>query len=231
MAKTVALIPARGGSKGIPYKNIVHLAGKPLLSHTIHAAQCSQVFNNIYVSSDDAQILDVAQNDGAAIICRNPALAQDHSPTNPVIQEFIEHEALLSDDVIVLLQPTSPLRNAEHIQAALNLFREYGECAALKSVCAADSKYIYAFVGADPYLTPLVPELAKISRRQDLPAIYLPNGAIYIFTVASFLREQAIPQNNVIAYVMSDVDSIDIDVPQDLQQAEFYFSQRQRDLQ
>lgn len=230
MAKTIALIPARGGSKGIPHKNIALLAGKPLLSHSIQAAQAAQMFDGIYVSSDDEQILAVAKEYGAAIICRNPALAQDHSPTNPVIQEFIEQQKLDKDDVIVLLQPTSPLRTAEHIQAALTLFKECADCAALKSVCAADNKYLYAFLGADPYLTPAMPEYMKISRRQDLPAIYLPNGALYIFTVKHFQRQQAIPQDAVIAYKMSELDSIDIDTPDDLEKAEFYLAKRQRDI-
>jgi CMP-N,N'-diacetyllegionaminic acid synthase len=229
MAKTIALIPARGGSKGILHKNIALLAGKPLLSHSILAAQQAKVFDAIYVSSDDAQILAVAKEYGAAIVCRNPALAQDHSPTNPVIEEFIALQKLERDDVIVLLQPTSPLRKAEHIQAALQLFKQYADCAALKSVCAADNKYLYAYLGADPYLTPVVPEYMKFSRRQDLPSIYLPNGAVYIFTVGNFQCTQAIPQENILAYKMSEIDSVDIDTPADLEMAEFYLAKRQRD--
>lgn len=231
MAKTIALIPARGGSKGIPQKNIVNLAGKPLLSHTIHAAQAARVFDAIYVSSDDSQILAVAEADGAATIRRHPDLAQDHSPTNPVIQECIEQQSLARDDIIILLQPTSPLRTAGHIQASLTLYSQHQSCNALISVCAADNKYLYAYMGADPYLTPAMPEYAKISRRQDLPNIYLPNGAIYIFSVANFQCEQAIPDSKVIAYVMPEADSIDIDTLEDLKRAELYFSQRQRDLQ
>ncbi|GGY72343.1 hypothetical protein GCM10011613_16640 [Cellvibrio zantedeschiae] len=231
MAKTIALIPARGGSKGIPQKNIANLAGKPLLSHTIHAAQAAQIFDEIYVSSDDAQILTVAENNGAAIIRRHPDLAQDRSPTNPVIQECIEKQGLLGEDIIVLLQPTSPLRTAQDIKASLKLYLGHQDCHALNSVCAADNKYLYAYLGADPYLIPAMPEFAKISRRQDLPKIYSPNGAIYIFSVANFQRHQAIPDTKVIAYVMSEDESIDIDTPDDLKRAELHFSQRQRDLQ
>ncbi len=228
MARTLALIPARGGSKGIPYKNIVNLAGRPLLSHSILAAKAAQVFNAIYVSSDDAQILAIAQQEGAATICRNPDFAKDHSPTDPVIQEFIEHQSLAADDVIVLLQPTSPLRTAQNIAASLEMYRQHKDCYALISVCAANNKYLYAYVGADPYLVPAMPEYAKISRRQDLPNIYLPNGAIYIFSVADFQREQTIPNSNVIAYVMCEAESLDIDEPADLNEAELYFSQRQQ---
>jgi len=231
MAKTIALIPARGGSKGIPHKNIALLAGKPLLAHSILPAQEAKTFDGIFVSSDDAHILAAAETYGAATICRNPHLALDHSPTNPVIQEFIELQKLDGDDVIVLLQPTSPLRRAEHIQSALALFKQHSECAALMSVCAGDNKYLYAFSGADPYLTPLLPEFFKVSRRQDLPEIYLPNGAIYIFNVKNFQREQAIPKINIVAYVMPEEDSIDIDTPEDMKTAESYIAQRQRESQ
>ncbi len=229
MAKTIALIPARGGSKGIHQKNIASLSGKPLLSHSIRAAQEARVFDAIYVSSDDSQILAVADNDGAATIRRNPEYAQDHSPTHPVIQECIEKQHLIDSDIIVLLQPTSPLRKAQHIQASLKLYAEHPDCHALKSVCAADSKYLYAYLGADPYLTPAMPDYMKIPRRQELPQIYLPNGAIYIFSVASFQRAQTIPSTKVIAYIMSETDSIDIDTQADLEQAELYLSQGQRD--
>lgn len=220
MARILALIPARGGSKGIPQKNIANLAGKPLLWYSVDAAIKAQIFDAIYVSSDDEQILTVAEKYGAARFCRNPALAQDDSPTNPVIQEFIERQTLSADDVIVLLQPTSPLRTVEHIKAALDIFLQHKACSALKSVCRADSKYLYALTGADPYLTPLLPEYSQIARRQDLPEIYLPNGAIYIFSVASFQKYNAIPQQQVAAFIMSDAESIDIDTPEDLKKAE-----------
>lgn len=226
MSKVIALIPARGGSKGIPYKNIALLAGKPLIFYSISAAQAASVFDGIYVSSDDAKILSVAEKFGAALIHRNPASAQDHSPSNAVIEEFIAQQKLLSDDIIVLLQPTSPLRSSADIEAALSLFKQHPECATLISVCAADNKFLYAFLGADPYVKPVSPEHMKISRRQDLPSIYLPNGAVYIFTVSNFQREQSIPQENVIAYKMSAINSIDIDTQDDFEKAEFYLTKR-----
>jgi CMP-N,N'-diacetyllegionaminic acid synthase len=226
MSKTIALIPARGGSKGIQYKNIALLADKPLLSYSIVAAKAANVFDKIYVSSEDARILATAKEYGADLVDRSISLAQDHSSTNAVIEEFIAQQELKNEDIIVLLQPTSPLRTAEHIQSALKLFKNHTECAALKSVCAADNKYLYAFLGANPYLTPVSPTHMKISRRQDLPDIYLPNGAIYIFSVAQFQRNQSIPEINVIAYVMSEADSIDIDTHSDLEKAEFYLTKR-----
>ena len=226
MSKIIALIPARGGSKGIKYKNIVALAGKPLLSYSIIAAQQSEIFNAIYVSSDDAKILSVANDYNASLVHRSPKLAQDHSPTNDLIEEFITNLELADDDVIVLLQPTSPLRSAEHIKSAVTLFKQKPDCSALISVCAADNKYLYTYLSADSYLTPVSPEHMKISRRQDLPEIYLPNGAIYIFTVGNFKREKSIPENRLVAYVMSAEDSIDIDAQKDLDQAEIYFTQR-----
>lgn len=227
MSKLIAFIPARGGSKGIPYKNIASLVNKPLIAYSILAAQKSQLFDAIYVSSEDEKILAVAKEYGASLIDRNPQFAQDNSTTDSVIEEFISQQNVSDDDLIVLLQPTSPLRTAEHIKYAHELFKKHPQCDVLKSVCAGDNKYLYAFVGADPYLTSASPEYAKISRRQDLPDIYLPNGAIYIFSVAKFKRDNAIPDQRIIAYVMSDADSLDIDTQQDLEKAEFYLTQRE----
>lgn len=226
MSKNIALIPARGGSKGIPYKNIVSLGGKPLIAHTILAAQAANVFDDICVSSDDKKILAVANDYGVSAINRPLSLAQDNSSTDAVVAEFIQTQALAAEDIIVLLQPTSPLRSAKHITAALKLFKQHPACAVLKSVCAADNKYLYAYLGADPYLEPVAPQYFNISRRQDLPAIYLPNGALYIFTVANFQEAMAIPKIKTIAYEMSAFESIDIDTPADLDVAESYLAQQ-----
>ncbi len=220
MAKTVAFIPARGGSKGIPHKNIVNLAGKPLITYSILAAKNCRFIDSIYTSSDDEKILSVAAQAGSELILRSTDLAQDTTPTNPVITEFIKELGLTDDDIIVVLQPTSPLRKTSHIAEAITLFKSHPEARGLISVYVADNKYFYAYSGANPYLTPLMPEAFKVSRRQDLPSIYLPNGALYIFSVAEFMKEQKVPQTQVVAFVMSLEDSVDIDTPDDLLRAE-----------
>jgi CMP-N,N'-diacetyllegionaminic acid synthase len=227
MSKVLALIPARGGSKGIKQKNLAPLLGKPLIAYSIAAAQTSQVIDAIYVSSDDEAILAAGNNLGAAPIKRDPALAQDTSPTDPVIGEFIEREHLAAEDIIVLLQPTSPLRTAEHIREALIKYRTHPECRSLISVYEIDNKILKAYLGGGEFLAPIAGANTSYTRRQDLPPVFMPNGALYIFNVAEFLRENKIPRTQIIPYLMSTADSLDIDIPSDLVAAEAALLQRQ----
>lgn len=227
MSKVLALIPARGGSKGIKQKNLVPLLGKPLIAYSIAAAQASGVIDAIYVSSDDDAILTAGEDLGAVAIKRNPALAQDESPTDPVIGEFIAREHLAQDDIIVLLQPTSPLRTAEHIREALAAYKSNRSCRSLISVYEINNKVLKAYVGGGEFLAPLAGANTSYSRRQDLPSVFMPNGALYIFSVAEFMRENKIPRDQIIPYHMSEADSLDIDIPNDLVAAEAALLQRQ----
>lgn len=220
MNTVVALIPARGGSKGIKHKNIVDLASKPLLAYSIDAALESGVINRVYVSSDDDNILSVAKHYGAELIKRDPSLARDESPTDPAITEFIEKAQLQPKDIIVLLQPTSPLRTAQHIREALAEYRDFPTCRSLISVYELNNKYLKAYVGGGEFLHPVAGEHTSYTRRQDLPSLYMPNGALYIFSVAEFMREEKIPRTHIIPYLMSETESLDIDTPEDLQLAE-----------
>ncbi len=227
MSKVFALVPARGGSKGIKQKNLAPLLGKPLIAYSIAAARNSQVIDAIYVSSDDEAILAVGSDLGAAAIKRDPALAQDTSPTDPVIGEFIEREHLAPEDIIILLQPTSPLRTAEHIREAHAQYRARPDCRSLISVYEIDNKILKAYLGGGDFLAPLAGANTSYTRRQDLPPVFMPNGALYIFSVAEFLRENKIPRSQIIPYHMSEADSLDIDIPSDLVAAETALLQRQ----
>lgn len=228
MPKVFALVPARGGSKGIPQKNIAPLLDQPLIAYTLLAAQASGVIDHIYVSSDDDQILSIAHYYGAERLKRDPHLARDESPTDPVIGEFIHRIKPAAKDIIVLLQPTSPLRTAEHISEALAEFRDFPMCRSLISVYEISNKYMKAYAGGGEFLHPLAGEHTSYTRRQDLPSLYMPNGAIYIFKVEEFLREEKIPRTHTIPYLMSDNDSLDIDIPNDLTAAAERLSERQK---
>ncbi len=220
MPNVFALVPARGGSKGIPQKNIAPLLDQPLLAYTLQAAQEAGVIDTTYVSSDDDQILSVAHYYGAERLKRDPHLARDESPTDPVIAEFIHRIKPAGKDIIVLLQPTSPLRTAAHIREALAEFRDFPTCHSLISVYEISNKYMKAYVGGSEFLHPLAGEHTSYTRRQDLPSLYMPNGAIYIFKVDDFMREEKIPRTHIIPYLMSNYDSLDIDIPADLVIAE-----------
>lgn len=215
MPSVYALIPARGGSKGIKHKNICPLNGRPMLSYTIEAAQESGLFANIVVSSDDEETLTITRQHRANTDRRDPALAQDNTPMDIVIGDFIRKRQLVADAAIVLLQPTSPLRRAKHIVEAWRWFIE-NECDVLVSVYPIDNKVLKAYVVKDKFLLPIYNNESAYTRRQDLPGLFMPNGAIYIFTVASFQIGNCIPRTNILPFTMSEHDSLDVDSEDDL---------------
>jgi CMP-N,N'-diacetyllegionaminic acid synthase len=226
MPNIFALVPARGGSKGILQKNIVPLVDQPLLAYTLKAAQESGVIDSIYVSSDDDHILSVAHYYGAERIKRDPHLARDESLIDPVVAEFIHRIKPAGKDIIILLLPTSPLRTATHIREALAEFRDFPTCRSLISVCEINNQLMKAYVGGGEFLQPLAGAHSSYMRRQDLPSLYMPNGAISIFKVDEFMREEKIPRTHEIPYLMSDCDSLDVDTPADLLIAEQHLSKR-----
>lgn len=198
-----ALIPARGGSKGVKNKNIRNFRDKPLIRHTIDAAIESGVFHQIVVSSDSDRILSHCFD----VIChkRSADLAQDETPINAVIKDFFEH---YDTEQLMLLQPTSPLRTAQDIRQAIKYFT-YGKV--LISVTKRPSEALKGYVQKGNYMEPIY-EL-KSDRRQDLPNVYQPNGAIYLFTKEAFLENNEIPKHGIVPYLMHT--DLDIDTEDD----------------
>ncbi|MEN0039202.1 MAG: acylneuraminate cytidylyltransferase family protein [Cellvibrio sp.] len=220
MPNVFALVPARGGSKGILQKNIAPLNDLPLLAYTIKAALGSEVIDATYVSSEDDQILSVAHYYGAERLKRDPNLATDESPIDSVVAEFIHRIKATGKDIIILLLPTSPLRTATHIVEALAEFRDFPTCRSLISVYEINNQLMKAYVGGGEFLQPLGGAHSSYMRRQDLPSLYMPNNAITIFKVDDFLREEKIPRTHEVPYLMSLHDSLDIDTQDDLELAE-----------
>jgi N-acylneuraminate cytidylyltransferase len=215
MADYYGLIPARGGSKGLPGKNTRPLYGKPLIAHTIDAAIQSGVCRETIVSSDDDKTLSIADKPGVVAHRRSLEIACDDTPMAPVVADVIRRRELKINDCIILLQPTSPLRSSHHIRAATKFYQE-NSCDLLVSVYPLPNKYLKAYLQQGQYLFPLYGETTAYARRQDLPPLFMPNGAIYIFSVAAFENAGAIPNTNVLPFVMSEEDSIDIDTESDL---------------
>ena len=203
----LCIIPARGGSVGVPRKNVANLAGYPLIHWTIRAALASNCFERVIVSTDDYQIASEAQKAGAEVPFIRPAsLATSTAPSSYVIEHALQHfpEVL----TFGLLQPTSPFRSAAHIGEAVSSFR-MAEALSLVSVQKA-KPVAWCFQGIDGYLV-RQSEAEVISRRQDAAETYSLNGAIYLCETGSFQRNSGIPLPGAKYYVMGGIDSIDID--------------------
>lgn len=173
MSAMLALVPARGGSKGVPGKNIRPLAGKPLISYTINAALRSEYQLRVVVSTDDVRIAEVSRAAGAEVpFLRPQELALDETPTLSVVQDALhwlkEHEAY-EPEIVVLLQPTSPLRTAQHIDEGIRLLLETGADSVI-SVCEAEhSPYWMWRVDSEGRVTRFMEEGSEYLSRQKLP--------------------------------------------------------------
>lgn len=219
----VALIPARAGSKSIKNKNWVSLKGKPLISYTIEAAVRSSYIQKIIVSSNASEIASICEQYPSIVYHqRTEALSQDYSLTFDAIEDVIKSFNLNGEDIIILLQPTSPFRTYEHIDKACELFFRAG-VESLISVNPMGVSPYKAFKKMDNgLLEPLFTEVFAYMPRQLLPETFAPNGAIYIFSVESALKYGQIPSRGIFPYVMDEKASLDIDVPSDLDRAEIY---------
>ena len=220
--RSLGIIPARGGSKSIPWKNITKLNGKHLIVYTIEAALASKL-NSVIVSTDSEKISKVAKDNGAEVMMRPVELAQDDTPTLPVLQHVV---ANLDEkfDYVVCLQPTSPLRTAKHIDEALELFESDPDADSLVSVMhVPHNMNPYSIMELkDGYLTNYINQEELLLRRQDKPKFYARNGAAICLTKTIRLHKY-IFGGKILPYFMDKMESIDIDDEDDLMMAEGYF--------
>lgn len=222
--QVLALIPARGGSKGLPGKNLRLLHGKPLLGWSIEAAKASRYVTRVVVSSEDEAILAAARASGAETPFVRPAsLAKDDTPGIDVVLHALD--VLPPFDWVVLLQPTSPLRTAMDIDAAFAQCLEAGAPACV-SVCEADASPWWMYrLGQDGRMLPFLPAEQRPTRRQELPMLYALNGAIYLAKVDWLRRQRSFLSDETIAYVMPPERSVDIDTALDFRLAECLLAQ------
>ena len=209
----VGLIPARGGLRG---KNLWPLAGKPLLAWTVEAARASNTLTRTVVSTDSEEVAAVARSLGAEVLERPAELARNETPTHAVIVHVLEE--LGSCDVLVLLQPTSPLRRSEHVDEAVGLLLETGADSVL-SVVAVPHQFRPVSLMAldDGRLVPL--EENAPTRREDKPVVYARNGPAVLALRPEHLGE-SLYGGDCRPYVMSPEHSVDVDEPFDLELAE-----------
>ncbi len=200
--RVLALIPARGGSKSIPLKNIARCDGEPLISYTTEAARNSKYIDEIVTSTDNDKIAEVALCYGSDVIDRPAHLATDEATTEAVVMHAI---CALDDtfDIVCLLQPTSPLRTASDIDGCLELLMSNRSAV---SVC--ESHHVI-FDGTEP------------KRRQDRPPTLVLNGAVYCCYVSDFMEHRAFITGQTAPYVMPQERSVDIDTQADLEYASY----------
>ncbi len=224
--KILAVIPARGGSKGIKNKNIISVAGKPLIVWSIEAALGSKYISKTMVSSDDDAILTVAKEHGSEVLKRPADLATDEASSEGLIVHALEAEKEQGNsyDYVMLLQPTSPLRGTEEIDKAAEVLQDRNANALISVYTPEHTPYKAFKLSKNGYLEGLVDNKTPFMRRQDLPQTFMPNGAIYIIETELFLQSGSLfCEEGTIAYEMSREKSVDVDTMEDILQIEKIF--------
>ena len=232
MPKILAIIPARGGSKGIPRKNIKILGNKPLIAWSIDAAKRGNLIDRVVVSTDDEEIAAVAQEHGAETpFLRPKELAQDLTPTLPVLEHavrWLQDNEKYIPDVVVLLAPTFPFREQKHIEESIRLLEE-SKADSVVSVVEVTGQY-------SPYWQFMLNEKGRlklftgdgdiknvIPSRQELPTTYIRNSALYVFKRDLLFRNpSSIYGDDTVPYVMEKKYSLDIDTEEDWKIAESF---------
>jgi CMP-N,N'-diacetyllegionaminic acid synthase len=228
---TLGLIPARGGSRGVPRKNLRVLGGKPLVAWAIEIAKAASRVDRVVVSTDDEEIADVCTRHGAEVPFLRPAeLARDETPDRPVYDHAVEWLAERADyrpDVVVWLRPTAPLRKPRDVDAALDLLLDTG-CDCVRSVCAAEHHPLWMRTLQGDRLRPLLEtgDETTFHQRQLLPPVYRLNGAVDVVRSSSVAHTDGLFGGDVRGYVMPAERSVDLDSELDFAFAELLVERR-----
>ncbi len=225
--KILAIIPARVGSKGTKNKNIIDVCGKPLIGYTIDAAKKSKYIDYIYVSTDSDKIRDVALECGASIpFMRDPSLATDTAKTIDAIiysiDEFKKRDMIF--DYLVLLQPTSPLRTTEDIDASIEKLLSSNNTSLVSVSKTLENPILMRTINTDGTLNRII-DTASDVRRQDFKDYYRVNGAIYINKIDEMDINTSF-NDNVLSYIMDEEKSVDIDTYDDLEKVRNYIESK-----
>ncbi len=215
----LAVIPARGGSKGVHRKNICDLAGRPLIAWTIEEAKKSKYITKLILSSEDAEIIEVARNYGCEVpFVRPKELAADDTPgVDPILHAI---EQCPGYDYVVLLQPTSPLRTVEDIDSCIESLIEK-QADFCVSVTEPEKSPYWMYTIEDGKMLPLIKQDKIITRRQALSKVYTLNGAVYVAETTAFKNEKSFLTKETVAYIMPTERSLDVDTELDLKVCEY----------
>jgi CMP-N,N'-diacetyllegionaminic acid synthase len=217
--RILAVITARGGSKGLPGKNIRPIAGLPLIAWTIRAAHAASLVDRTVLSTDDEMIASVARQHGCEVpFMREARLAADDTPSIDVIIDVLDR--IPAFDIIVLLQPTSPLRSAADIDNAIRLCMDAGAPGCVSVREAEESPYWMYTVDGQGRMSPLLATAGRATRRQDLPKVHVVNGAVYVVRAEVLRERRAFVSDGTVAYPMPAARSVDIDTQADFLDAE-----------
>ncbi len=217
--EVLAIIPARGNSKGIPRKNLQPLAGKPLLAWTVEAARKAGSVTRVLVSTEDAEVAEAARRAGAEVPFLRPReIAGDEVHAVEVVLhalDWLRHHGRADPALVVMLLPTSPLRRAANIDEAVALYRR-GGADSIVSVQLSDKHLLHLRSLQDGYLRPIQPADDLNVQRQDLDDLYALNGSIYVSAPETLRRSGSFHLPATRPYVMSRLTSIDVNSPEDL---------------
>lgn len=229
----IAFIPARGGSRRVPNKNILPLGGKPLISYTIEAAQKAKHITRVVVSTDSSEIAAVSKECGAEVPFLRPP---EISTADSTEMQFFEHalkwfseNERYCPDLIVSLYPTTPFRKSESIQSAVDLILKFPEADSLRSVRLCSEHPYKMWRINNNRLLPFVDNLPVNSHTQAyhlLPTTYIQNASIYITKPNTILEKHSTTGDIIIPFIMDDVESIDINTPLDFKFAEVVLSNK-----
>jgi len=225
--RVLGIIPARGGSKGVPNKNITELLGKPLITYTIAAALESEFLTSVVVSTDDSVIAEISKKAGAQVpFIRPDSLSQDSSLSLPVVMHalrFMEAKEGLEYDAVMMLQPTAPLRTSVDIDEAIKkIFSSGADSVISVSNVEANHPLRMKKVDGDKLLNYVDQGFEDMRPRQQLPDVYIRNGAIYLALRATLTRQLTFSGDDCRAYIMPEERSINLDARRDFVMAEYY---------
>ena len=229
--KVLAVIPARGGSKGVPRKNIALINQRPLISYTIEASLGVDRITDVIVSTDDEEIAQVSENLGAQVpFIRPKELASDTAESAPVIihaLEYMEAKQNLNYEVVMMLQPTAPLRTANHINQALDLYSSQ-TCDSVVSIISVGGYHPFRMkrLVGNKLVNYIEQGFWDMRPRQVLPETYIRNGAIYLINRDALLEYKMLIGQNCLGLKMGDEESVNIDTRLDFIMAELLLKER-----
>lgn len=226
--KIICIIPARGGSKGVPRKNVRLLGGKPLIAYTIETAKESKYIERVIVTTDDEEIAEVARQYGAEVPFIRPAeLAEDDTPPDPVLVhtlEFLREKENLEPEIIVWLEPPTPFRTVEEVDEAIRIFDADKEADSLRAVCEPSQNPFKMWTLEGKYLEPLIEqkEALHTGPRQKTKKVYWQNGSIFLLRYDTIMKKGNFFGDKILPLIVGNDKNIDIDTEEDLKLAELY---------